>query len=62
MHNPAPGLENDTHKLLWDLNIQTDRLILARRPYLMIINNKKVNSQNYQLCCPGGPQNKSEGM
>ena len=24
MHNPAPILENDTHKLLWDFDIQTD--------------------------------------
>ena len=32
MHNPAPVLENATHKLLWDFNIQTDHLILARRP------------------------------
>ena len=24
--------ENATHKLLWDFNIQTDHLILARRP------------------------------
>ena len=34
MHNPAPVLENDTHKLLWDFDIQTDHLILARRPDL----------------------------
>ena len=32
MHNPAPVLENDTHKLLWDYDIQTDHLISARRP------------------------------
>ena len=41
MHNPAPVLENNTHKLLWDFNIQTDHLILARRPALIIINKKK---------------------
>ena len=41
MHNPAPVLENDTHKLLWDFDIQTDHLILARRPDLIIINQKK---------------------
>ena len=41
MHNPAPVLENDTHKFLWDLDIQTDHLISARRPYLIIINKKK---------------------
>ena len=22
MHNPAPALENDSHKLLWDFNIE----------------------------------------
>ena len=27
MHNPAPVVENDTHKLLWDFNVQTDHLI-----------------------------------
>ena len=41
MHNSAPVRENDTHKLLWDFNIQTDHLLPARRLNLMIINNKK---------------------
>ena len=41
MHNPAPVLENDTHKLQWDFDVQTDHLISARRPDLIIINNKK---------------------
>ena len=42
MHNPAPVLENDTHKLLWDFfTYYTDHLISARRPDLIIINKKK---------------------
>ena len=41
MHKPAPVLKNDTHKLLWDFNIQTDHLIPARRPDRIIINKKK---------------------
>ena len=41
MHNPAPVLENDMHKLLWDFNIQTDHLISVRRPDLIIINKRK---------------------
>ena len=41
MHNPAPVLENDTHKLLCDFNIETDRLIPARKLDLIIINKKK---------------------
>ena len=39
MHNPAPVLENDSHKLLLDFNIM-DHLIPARRPDLIIINKK----------------------
>ena len=68
MHNPEPVLENDTHKLLWDFDIQTDHLISARRPDLIIINKKKKkkknreNLQNCRLCCPGGPQNKTKRM
>ena len=41
MHNRAPVLENDTHKLLWDFNITTDHLIPAKRPDLIIINKRK---------------------
>ena len=40
MHNPEPVLENDTHKLLWEFDIQTD-IQTARRPDLIIINKKK---------------------
>ena len=41
MQNPAPVLGNDTHKILWDFDIQTTHLISARRPDLKIINKKK---------------------
>ena len=41
MHNLASVLENDTHKLLWDFDIHRDHLISAKRPDLIIINNKK---------------------
>ena len=41
IHNPAPVLENDTHKLLWDFDIQTGHLISDRRPDLIVINKTK---------------------
>ena len=51
MHNPASVLENETHKLLWDFNIQTDHVISARRPELRIINNNNNNKkENLQNC------------
>ena len=40
MHNLAPVLENDTHKLRWDFDVQADHLISARRPGLKIINKR----------------------
>ena len=50
MHNPSPVLENDTHKLLWDFDIQTDQLISARRPDLIIINKKTKKKTKQKIC------------
>ena len=43
IQNLAPLIENDPHYLLWDFDIQTDHLISAERPDLIIINKKKIN-------------------
>ena len=40
------------HKLLWDFNIQTDHLIRARRPDLIIINKKKGICKNVDFAVP----------
>ena len=40
MSNPESVIENEAHKLLWDLKIQTDPLITAKRPDLVIVNKK----------------------
>ena len=42
MHNPAPVQENDSHKLIWDFDIQTDHLISAWKPDHIIINKKII--------------------
>ena len=49
MHNPSYVLENDTHKLLWDIDIQPDHLISTRRPDLIIINNNN-NNKKKRIC------------
>ena len=40
MHNPSSVVENETHKLLLNFDIQTDHFILAKRPDLIIINKR----------------------
>ena len=52
MHSPAPVIENDTHKLLWDFDIHTDQLISARRPDLIILNKKKRELGNLSTLLP----------
>ena len=41
MYKPESVLENETHKLFWYFEIQTDHLISARRLDLIIINKKR---------------------
>ena len=41
MHKPEPCLENETHKILWDFEIQTDHQNPTRRPNLEIIDKKR---------------------
>ena len=41
-----------THNLLWDFDIQTDHLISARRPDLIIINNKKRTCKIVDFAVP----------
>ena len=41
MRNAVSVSENETHKLLWDFEIQTDILISARQPDLTLIDKKK---------------------
>ena len=48
MHNPAPVLENNMHKLLWDFDIHTDHL----RPDLIIINKKKRTCKIVNFAIP----------
>ena len=46
MHNTESVLENKTHELHWDFEIQTDHLIPSRRPKLIIITKKKKKKRD----------------
>ena len=52
MHYPESDPENETHKLLWDFEIQTDQLISAKRPDLVIINKKKRTCRIVDFAVP----------
>ena len=52
MHKPEPVRENETHKILWDFEIQTDHLIPARRPDLVLINKKRKTCRIVDFAVP----------
>ena len=52
MHNPESVLENETHKIFWDFEIQTDHQISARRPDLAIVNKKMRTCRRVGFAVP----------
>ena len=51
-HDAAPVAENDRCKILWDFNIQTDHVIQARRPDMIVINKKENTAQVIDFAIP----------
>ena len=45
MHLSESVQENEMHKLVWNFEIQTDYLISAKRPDLVIVNKKKKKKE-----------------
>ena len=54
-HEPKSVLENENYKILWDFSIQTDHVIEARRPDLVVVdvNNKKRTCKIIDFAVPG---------
>ena len=52
MHNPELVLENEKHKFLCNFDIQTNHLISARRPDLIITNKNKITYKIVNFAVP----------
>ena len=51
-HEQAPVTENEECKILWDFNVQTDHVIEARRPDMIIIDKVKKLCQIVDFAVP----------
>ena len=51
-HAPEGAVENEEIKVLWDINIQCDKLIEARRPDLIVIDKKEQKRINIDIAVP----------
>ena len=52
-HEPESVLENEVYKILWDFSIQTDHVIEARRPDLVVVDKKERSCKIIHLAVPG---------
>ena len=51
-HEPDSVMENDKCKILWDFTIQTDHIIQARRPDIVLVNKQERTCQQIDVACP----------
>ena len=51
-HKPEAVVENDQCKVLWDFLVQTDHVIGARRPDMIVINKEKKTCQIIDFAIP----------
>ena len=51
-HDAIPLTENGRCKIIWDFNIQTDHVIQARRPDMIVINKKGNMAQVIDFAIP----------
>ena len=52
-HEPERVLENEDYKILWDFTIQTDLVIEARRPDLVVVDKKERSCKIIVFAVPG---------
>ena len=65
MYKQEAVLENEILKILWDFEIKADHLIPARRPDLVIINQKKKKKKKREPaesrhCNPRRPESENQ--
>ena len=52
-HCPEGVVEDDDVKLIWDINIQCDNVIEARRPNLILVDKKAKSCVITDVAIPG---------
>ena len=52
-HEPESVLENEAYKILWDFSMQTDHVIEARRPDLVVVDKKESSFKIIDFAVPG---------
>ena len=60
-HEPETVLENEDYKILWDFSIQTDHVIEAQRPDLIVVHKKERSCKIIDFAVPEDSRIEGEG-
>ena len=52
-HSPQTLTENVSYKLIWELNIQCDNVIMEKRPDIVIVNKMEKRAIIIDFTIPG---------
>ena len=52
-HDPECVVENEEVNILWDVMIQCDREIKARKPDIVVVNKNKRSCAMFDIAIPG---------
>ena len=53
LQNPQSVTENVNHRLIWDMNIQCDDVIMERKPDIVIVNKMEKTAIIINVAIPG---------
>ena len=53
LHNPQSVTDNVNHRLIWDMNIQCDGVIVERKPDIVIVNKMEKTAVIINVAIPG---------
>ena len=48
-----PVMENDEVKILWDFNVESEQVIVHRRPHIVLLEKKEKNTLLIDVAVPG---------
>ena len=61
-HTPEQVVENTDFKVLWDFNVQCDRMVEARRPDIIFVDEQAKEAKIIDVAIPGDTRVKDKEM
>ena len=61
-NTPEQVVENESFRVLWDFNVQSDRLVEARRPDIVLVDKQVMEAKINDIAIPGDARVKDKEL